>query len=313
MRRPVNGYVLVTVIWVLAILTVIVLGFGHRALLSDRAAAYSLDHVQAMMLARGAVQRGIVMLRNKAWYDFAATGTRVPATHLGQAWAKPGDLFNGFYTREGNTLEENEARYFIEDLEGRWNVNKVDNDVLRNIDAITPPVRRRIISRRATGVSRRNRPSTFHALEELRFVNGVRDEHWFGTDQYAGIRDMMTTVGDGRINVNTAPEAVLRSIPDLGRQAVEAIVRYRAGADGEVGTGDDRGFKSLTFLADELGISGDDLIGLERYCKTSSLFFKITGLGTRRAGKVRARCTAIVEIRGASAKIHAWQEERIGS
>jgi len=313
MRRTVNGYVLVTVIWVLAILSVITLGFGHRAIMSDRASAYSLDRVQAMMLARGAVQRGIVLLRNKAWHDFAAAGQHDPATHLGQAWAKPGDLYSGIYTRGSDTSDEDEARYVIEDLEGRWNVNQVDNDVLQNIEAITPPARRRISARRTTGVSRENRPTTFHALEELRFVDGVKDEHWFGSDRFPGIRDVMTTVGDSRININTAPEAVLRSIPGLSRQAVETIVHFRAGGDGEVGTSDDRGFKSLTHLADELDIGGDDLIALERHCKTSSVFFKITGVGTRRAGRVRAQCSAIVEFHGPAARIHAWQEEKVGS
>lgn len=313
MVRPVNGYVLVTVIWVLAILSVITLGFGHRAILSARAAAYSLDRVEAMMYARGAVQRGIVLLRNKAWHDFAESGQRDATTRFGQAWSRPGDLFGSVYQRAQGTSGDDEAKFYIEDLEGRWNVNVVDNEVLQNIEAISPPARRRIVSRRGTGIARRQEQTRFQTLEELRFVDGVDEENWFGTEEYAGIREVLTVVGDARVNINTAPEAVLRSIPDMGRGDIEAIVRYRKGGDGEVGTRDDRGFRTLDELAEQLDISGDGLIGLQRHCKTTSSYFKITGVGTRRAGNVRAVCTAIVEIRGPHAEIHAWQEERLGS
>src|SRR5690606_17628980 len=55
-RQSERGFVLVIVLWVLAILTVISVGFGRRSVLDRRAAAFTLDKTQAMMLARGAVE-----------------------------------------------------------------------------------------------------------------------------------------------------------------------------------------------------------------------------------------------------------------
>ena len=63
--RTRSGFVLVSVLWVLAILTVITLSFGQRVLIERRLAAYALDHTKALYMARGAVTRGIVELQHR--------------------------------------------------------------------------------------------------------------------------------------------------------------------------------------------------------------------------------------------------------
>ena len=86
MRSP-RGFVLVTVLWVLAILSLITIGFGRRAMLDRKAATYTLDHDRAMYRARGAVERGIAELRNKAIIDalnkcLKCLAPRAPATNI---------------------------------------------------------------------------------------------------------------------------------------------------------------------------------------------------------------------------------------
>ena len=49
-----GGFVLVSVLWILAILTVISLGFARRAMLERRMAWYALDREQAQQMARAA-------------------------------------------------------------------------------------------------------------------------------------------------------------------------------------------------------------------------------------------------------------------
>lgn len=313
MARNVNGYVLVTVIWVLAILSVIVIGFGHRALLNDRAAAYALDRTQAMMMARGAIQRGMVLLRNKSWHDWAMEGEHVLCTHMGQSWARPGDLFGDVYTRStgsGRSETQDTAQYVIEDLEGLWNVNDVEEEILREL--VNQATARKILARR-TSVSRESQPVRFQTLEELRYLDSVRDKDWFGDDRTPGIREVFTTYGDNRVNLNTAPEAVLRSIPGVSSGVIDAIIRKRRGPDGKVGTSDDGGYRSLDRLLEDDNMPADDVRPLFEHCKTNSKFFKITGVATRRAGKVRARCSAVVELTGGPPRIHSWREEQIGS
>ncbi|MDP7638547.1 MAG: hypothetical protein QGG73_02365, partial [Candidatus Hydrogenedentes bacterium] len=50
-----RGFVLVSVLWILAILTVVSLGFANRASLERKVAWYALDQAQAQNMARGAV------------------------------------------------------------------------------------------------------------------------------------------------------------------------------------------------------------------------------------------------------------------
>ena len=52
---------------------------------------------------------------------------------------------------------------------------------------------------------------------------------------------------------------------------------------------------------------------LERYCKVGSGSFTITGVATRRQGKIRATCQAMVYVQGGFARIVKWREEAVES
>jgi type II secretory pathway component PulK len=115
------------------------------------------------------------------------------------------------------------------------------------------------------------------------------------------------------ININTAPDVVLRCVPDLGEDAIRAVNAYRTGSDGILATGDDKSFKSIDELAEKTGIGGDAMLALRTYCKTNSTYFTITGVATRRQGKIRAECSAVVQIDDTEARLIKWQEEPFGS
>ena len=68
-RQKDQGFVLTTILWIVAILTVIVLGFGYRSLLERRIAWYELDKAQAQAMAHGAANRAILELENKRHLD----------------------------------------------------------------------------------------------------------------------------------------------------------------------------------------------------------------------------------------------------
>ncbi len=305
-----HGFVLVCVLWVLAILTVATLGLGRRALLDRRAAAYALDRSQAMLMARGAVHRGIAEVRNKAIID--ELSERDPGiTHLGQSWARPQDMLkDGDIFRLGEAFETDHVVYRIEDMERRINVNRAPPQLLENIDALSRTAARKMYARTRTGEQEGDPPAAFHALEEIRHIDGVRDEDWFGSKGKTGLRHLLTTWGDGRVNVNTASAEVLRSIPGMREDDVEKIIAFRAGNDGELGTGDDQGFKPLVDLVGLVGIRVDAMQAIMQYCKYNSELFKITGEATRRNGAVRVSCSAVVHVGGS---LLAWQEEPLGS
>ena len=91
-QHPTGGFVLVTVLWVLAILTVIALGLGNRSVMERRVSWNAMDHAQALHMARGAVERGIFEVGNKRQIDFMLDQSGYTA--LDQRWTKPLDLLN---------------------------------------------------------------------------------------------------------------------------------------------------------------------------------------------------------------------------
>jgi type II secretory pathway component PulK len=61
----------------------------------------------------------------------------------------------------------------------------------------------------------------FAELDELRHVKGMTPE------LYVRAAPFLTLIGDGRVNVNSAPEAVLRALPGMDRGAAVAVLRLR--------------------------------------------------------------------------------------
>jgi type II secretory pathway component PulK len=319
-----GGYVLVSVLWVVALLTVVTLSYHHRARLEVQAARYSLDASQCRMAARGVVERGIVELLNKEFHDRAAAlvqpGTTAPVTHLGQPWARPIDLYaDGGLLAPGAGFENDSAMLRIEDLDRYIDLNHAGIEVLEALPGLSLPVVRRLHARRSgtdeTGAAADPGPVAFHDTAELRYFRGIDEDDWYGNKTEPGLRDLLTTVGDGRVNVNTAPPAVLQVLPDVGAKAAEDILAYRNGEDGISNTPDDRGFSGWEEFSALTQLTGDTLQSLQRLCKFDSEFFKITGVATRRGGRIRASCAAVVRIpEGATAaNVVSWREESLGS
>lgn len=312
-----SGFVLVIVLWVVAMLTVMTLSFAERAILEVKAAHYTLDHAQARMMARAAVYRGMLELQHKAINDYVEAyenpliqrGT----THLGQAWAERVDMLaDATYFENAEQYANDAAFYEINDLAARIDLNRADLSLLSSIEQLDAGVRRRIDAMRTQGTQTRRDTVFFHTLEELRNVEGMTEAAWNGEDGEPGLRDLFTVWGDanteGRINVNTAPLEVLAAIPGIGDAKARAVLLYRGG-DLLTGTGGSRPFNSLEELAGVTELGTDDL---EPYCMLSSTYFMIRGVATRQGGRVRAACTAVVHLDGSQAILKSWHEDLLG-
>lgn len=309
--RPKRGFVLVCVLWVLAILTVVAVGYGQRAMLDRRAAAYSLDHTEAMMMARAAVHRGVVAVKNKLRVAAAAAQFGGDVTYLGQAWAQPIDLLEtDIFDIKKEEYKNDTVTCTIIDLDRYIDINSVSEDFLENVKPLSRTVIRKIMARRNGTEEGLEGPCAFRCIEELKYLDGMDEEDWFGKKGTPGIENLLTTWGDGKVNINTAPEAVLLCIPDLRKSAIEGILRYRAGPDGEVGTSDDGYLEPNQYFVGTNNVSNNDFSAIQLYCKFTSSFYKIKGVATRRNGTVRAACSAVVDGNGI---ICAWQEETLGS
>ncbi len=312
-RLQKGGFVLVSVLWITAMLTVITLGFGRRAALDRRAARYALDQTEAMMMARGAVDRGIVEMHNRGIMQMLLPLDQQCGTHLGESWAHSKNLFEGDYFEQTEMFENDEVIYVIIDEERYININTTDDEVLERIEAMDRSLVRKIKARRTTEVHDREGVAPFQAIEELRYFRGVDDDDWFGEKEAPGLRDLLTVWGGGRINVNTASPEVLNCIPDTRSRDIDVIVGYRAGPDGELYTRDDLGFCSMDDLTDKTDVTGNTRKALDQYCICTSVFFRITGVATRRQGRVRAVCSAMVSLEDGASAILDWQEKTLGS
>lgn len=309
-----RGFVLIVVLWAVAIVTIIALGFGRRAVLDTTAATYSVDYAQAMMLARGAAERGIVEVINKRAMDLieqTQLEDNANCTHLGQPWARTGDLYKDdiFYSSD-NKGENDYAVYTIEDADRYINLGAAPEELLRNVKSISPSTLKKIMYRRTQETHKGEGVTPFQAIEELRYLDGVDADDWYGTERKPGLEGMLTTYGSGKVNVNTASEDVLRSVPGLDPGLISKVITYRRGDDGKAGTEDDRGFRNLEDLGKKLGATGDGGQPIQQYCTFDSQSFIITGTATRQGGKVRASCTVIVDTEG---NIQAWKEDPLGA
>jgi general secretion pathway protein K len=308
-----DGFVLMCVLWVVAMLTVITLGFGHRASLDRRAAAYSLDHAVAMAAARGAVERGIVEIMNRGVKTRLLPPNLRGGTHLGEAWANPTNIYQEGNLTADESLKKDEASFIITDEERFININTAPKELLENIKSMDRPLERQIWTRRTKEEHEGDGIIPFSAIEELRYMRGVDDDSWFGTAKKPGLKDLITVWGSGGINLNTASRDVLLCIPGVKEVDIDAILKYRAGPDGELNTRDDRGFVTLDDMTVKTGVQGDSRQALNTYCTCDSAFFKITGLATRRAGRIRAVCSSVVVFGEGGMQTVDWQEKSLGS
>ncbi len=324
MKHSERGFVLVCVLWVLAIITVITIGFGRRAMLDLRGAQYTLNHSQAMAMARGAVERGSAEVMNKTAIDsllrmshatnmYGLSSATARYTSHDQEWYRPKDMLKEGYYKIGQDEDYKDEYCFavITDGESKIDINRASKELLGGVEPLSFSAVRKIRQRR--GLEESDEPvQSFLRLEELRYLEGVSDDDWYGKRDKPGLRDLLTCWGKhGRININTASKEVLLCVPDLGKDVVEAIVQYRQGGDGELGTADDRSFSMMDDvpLAISERVSDDDRKALQTYCKVDSRFFRITGYGTLRKGKIRAECSAIVSY----GNMFEWQEGSFGS
>ena len=144
-------------------------------------------------------------------------------------------------------------------------------------------------------------------------MRGADDDDWFGTSKTPGLKDLLTIWGNGMINVNTASRDVLMCIPGVRENDIDAIISYRAGSDGDLNTADDQGFMTMEDMSVKTGVQGATREALNTYCTCDSTFFKITGLATRRGGRVRAVCSAVVVFGEDGRQVVDWQEKALGS
>ncbi len=120
---------------------------------------------------------------------------------------------------------------------------------------------------------------------------------------FAQIVDRLTLKDDktlvGLLNVNTAPRAVLRTLPGVDDQLADAIIRERdAGA----------GFTTIGDLLQVAGMTKDIFARLEQHVTVRSWVFRIHSRGLTDSGLARASIECVVDRGGDTPRVLYWRE-----
>jgi len=121
--------------------------------------------------------------------------------------------------------------------------------------------------------SSRNGPVQY--IEELLLVKGITPALLFGTGEKEGLADYLTTYGnDGKINMNTAPVLVIKSLHSLASdELVQRLDEFRREQDSEDRLGQSGWYKDINGWPDDIEIN-------EKMLTTQSTYFLITATGT---------------------------------
>jgi general secretion pathway protein K len=240
MMKSVNGtqkgFVLIMVLWILAVLTVMAISLTYMTRVESLAALSFRKSVAMKFLAEAGVERGVaeVLYRMR---NLSIEGSEV--------WRVDGTPYE---------IETDHGNYSvgITDESGKVDINRTPELILRNllgilghdlevVDTITDSVMDwkdaddfyRLSGAESDYYMSLPEPyaaknADFETLEELMLVKGVTPEILHGEEDKKGLIDFLTVYsGTGRINLNAAPQEVLMAIPGMSQEIADDLIESR--------------------------------------------------------------------------------------
>ena len=293
-----RGYVLVIVMGLLAILGVMSLSLRAATHTSLEQTRHLQDAIAAEFLAKAGIDWTRHYLHQLERQDimWQAPWSGQEATFHGHKLG-PG-AFDISYRGAAGTLHPG-----LQDEEARLHINTVPVGALAALPGMG--------QERAQAIVAARQQTPWRTPEELVQRGFIAPELWQGSADQIGLHAYLTTWGSGKINVNTAPSAVLAALPGSTPALVEALIRYRQGADQQWGTADDRHFRTLQEIDT---VPGMDHPALERLTTlltvTSSAFrFVATGRIARQALPVHTHQRfAVLERLANTTALRYWRQ-----
>ncbi len=326
---------LIVVLWVVGLLSILVTSMAFDAHVEARLTAYSRRRLQAYYLAKSGLEVAESLMYSATEHgDEAAPIDAIEGFESAVERLSDGLAVNGMTVELGtgqlriwiepepsrrnvNLLNERDWERILEMAgvpEGQWPVlidsflDWLDPDDVPRFDGaetddyyarLDPPYRAK------------NGP--LDTVEELLLIRGFSPAILWGGEHEVefgepvavqGIADLLTTYGDGKVNINAASARVLRTLDGVDEIAAGAIIEEREGFLRDDGTQESTPF-----------ISGQDMLrripglnpGIAQQLTTDSQIFRITSIGT--VGGVSRRLWGIVEYRNKTLTVLRWREE----
>lgn len=301
-----EGFALMAALWIVVLVGVAGYELSARARTRRLAVANALEMVQARAAADAGLESARGALEQRLRVPFTARAFRSVDATLDPL----GDL--SFVPADTTALDAVRSVATVRDAGAFLQINRATEDDVRRFLVALPMdtrVAERVAQRildwrdadrfpRAHGAERddylragaRVLPSDadFRRVEELREVDGVT------ADVYARIAPYLSVSGSGRINVNSAPRVVLRSLPGLGDEAVDVLYRAREST---------RPLRTLSELSVRLGAGGRQALLDAMPDLMPRVVFETTEIAVRSTGwvdgsPIRARESALYQRSG---------------
>lgn len=241
MNRARDGFALFAAVWLLVALGAVSLELSIRSASERSEALHLSEGARARAIARSALEVEQAKLQHRLEGRTDASTWRAGAViSLLDPWS-----FTGSRSADTLLLDGTLCRITMIDAGTRLNLNTIDESQFRRlltalrldaarIDKIIDAImdwRDPDDLRRANGAERdeyvaagapvlpRNGP--FTRVEELLFVRGI------DASLYQKLREYLSVVGSGVVNINSADAAVLASLPGMSDEAVAAVIARR--------------------------------------------------------------------------------------
>ncbi|KKT06419.1 MAG: hypothetical protein UV78_C0012G0002 [Parcubacteria group bacterium GW2011_GWA2_43_17] len=242
--------ILVFCLWVVLVLSIFALGLGNFIYSRIKFANFYLRSAMSFPLAKSAYYDALYQYKNDTSASFDSQKELI---------------------RERSKLFEEDSgfRYHFEDEGSRININTANSGMLKELPGMDEDLAKDVLASD-------RRP--FKVKEEILLVEGMNKE------KFNQFKDLITVYGDGKVNINTASEAVLKAL-GLEEELVGIIARYRresSGPDREEATSDDgalvstsdilsrlRDFESLTLAQEQ------QILSLMSLWTVKSLYFSL--------------------------------------
>jgi general secretion pathway protein K len=308
--RREEGVALLIVLLVVAILAGLIMDSGYTAKVDLTLSALNRDAVRARSLVQSGYAMGCALLSNDTnGYD-----------GLNDTWARPDILALGSQLIKeqgqvvGNIVDENSKFNLNTLVDGHGVMNETAYDqFLRLLYSLNlePYLANALVDwmdsddralpgggeqsfYASSGRVCKNAP--LDSLRELLLVRGFKPEFLWGTRTQEGLFPYITLYSDGKININTASERVLKSLDEeIDDTLAKNILEYRK----------DKPFESTNDLKEVPGVTATLFARILSRITVSSSYFLITLEGT--VGEATCRLTAVVHRQAEKVRPLYWR------
>lgn len=238
-----QGFALLSVLVILAILTPLVVNFSYSARVQMAGADYFSSKIKSRQVARAGLESAMLALKKD--------DRSVDA--MNEDWGRFGELsqFSGSFFEEGSFTGR------IDDEEGKLNINELVYGGIQNpamveqferflelmninsdsidsiVDWLDEDQETEMMGAESDYYNSLDNPynakdGRMSNLHEFRLIKGMREYLSKKEERYADLAPYLSVYGDGKVNINTAPPEVLLSLADgMDDAAVDGILSYR--------------------------------------------------------------------------------------